>query len=207
MRYQAGRPKETHSRYRSLTHFLTQFTQTVTPDRFIDSSSFPEAPSNSLSRLAPLVIGTMDSSQYAGAGVMEGILIDAVKYKYLVAQDNADGDIVVLNVYRDGVKLTSRFLGVGVKSNGDYVVVDEFSKKFYTYSNGVWDSGISLPDVLTGPHGIAVNADDDVLVVGLETDRIYTYSNVNNTWNSGLAIPAPLANRCNSQTQWRHHRC
>ena len=56
-----------------------------------------------------------------------------------------------------------------------------------------WDTGISGPTDESTPTGLARDPfNDNLILVGSGTDKIYTYAN--GSWNSGLAIPAEETN-------------
>ena len=87
--------------------FHRQFEETVTPDRVVTTTAFPHAPAESISRLAPLVIGTINTHSYSGSGAVECILIDTRSNKYLAAQDDADDLVRILNVFVDDERVAS----------------------------------------------------------------------------------------------------
>lgn len=87
--------------------FHERFEKPVTPERVVTASQFPNAHSNAVSRLVPLVIGTINTRPYGGSGAVEALLIDTTANKYAAAQDETAGSVRALNVYVDGVRATS----------------------------------------------------------------------------------------------------
>ena len=83
-------------------HFHTRFEETVTPSRVLAVQQFPDAPDQSLGLLAPLVIGTMDTSQGNGGGALRAIKVSQTKY-VVMQEAVAQPETAIINVYHDGV--------------------------------------------------------------------------------------------------------
>ena len=72
---------------------------------------------------------------------------------------------------------------------GDFLIINNSTKKIYRYSNGSLDSGIAIPSSELLPSGIAVDPiNGDTLLIGRTNNKVYRYSN--GSWDSGFAGPS-----------------
>ena len=69
-------------------------------------------------------------------------------------------------------------VGLSVDPQGNPVVLDDpvATGLIYTLVNGAWRTSYAIPAAETGPTDIAIKPNGDVLLVGLTTDKIYTYT-------------------------------
>ena len=72
--------------------------------------------------------------------------------------------------------------GIAATRNGDLLVVDETTRRFYRRSGGVWDAGVEIPGTYA-LGGIAENVNGDVLIAGIEVRRFFTYNG--SSWDTG----------------------
>ena len=80
--------------------------------------------------------------------------------------------------------------GMAVNPDGDILVLDKASKKYYTYdvSAGTWDTGVAIPLSANALNGIGVNPNGDIVVIDTTLGMFYTYDG--SSWSSGNALPS-----------------
>ena len=80
--------------------------------------------------------------------------------------------------------------GVAHRSDGSIVIVDLRSERWYerTQDETNFNAGTPIPSNESSPQGIGVDADDNIVIVGTSSDRLYTFSG--GSWDSGVPFPS-----------------
>ena len=80
--------------------------------------------------------------------------------------------------------------GVAHRSDGSIVIVDLRSERWYerTQDETNFNAGTPIPSNESSPQGIGVDADDNIIIVGTSSDRLYTFSG--GSWDSGVPFPS-----------------
>ena len=84
--------------------------------------------------------------------------------------------------------------GVAAKANGDVLIVDDSTNKYYTWSETTetWDAGTALPASATTPVGIAVDSSGNVYIVDHGDEKFYKRTASTGNWDSGVALPSGI---------------
>ena len=75
-----------------------------------------------------------------------------------------------------------------ILSYGNFLVVTQSPNKVLSSGDGVWYDEFDLPSGVTTPTGIAVDINEDILFIDVDTRKIYRRHG--NNWDTGLSIPS-----------------
>ena len=75
-----------------------------------------------------------------------------------------------------------------ILSYGNFLVVTQSPNKVLSSGDGVWYDEFDLPSGVTTPTGIAVDINEDILFIDVDTRKIYRRHD--NNWDTGLSIPS-----------------